>query len=275
MLRGLLFVLITCLRPLRVHFENWLRDHGQRAGDCLSMTLTERRALFIGDSFATPGAAACLQEALNSYGRSIGRSYEVTLAGYPGQGLTHFLPDVRNKIAALKPDTVVHVYPDCDAKQHCSLLKQLVFPTPEPGRQGISARLQAVQADRTIQPGPWRSRLADASRDRVEGGRYQGWPDPRSAPVPRIRRIPQGSRLCLHRLFVGCGTLRSHEPLSRGNQVSRRLRPREVLTRFEPILGPFPPVAVPDSQRWPSERARKSSDGALHVVEGASAAGLI
>ena len=100
------------------------------------MTLTERRVLFIGDSFATPGAAACLQEELGSYGRSIGRAYAVTLAGYPGQGLTHFLPDVRHKVRELKPDIVIHVYPDTDANRHYSLLKRLVFPTPRLATKG-------------------------------------------------------------------------------------------------------------------------------------------
>ena len=67
------------------------------------MTSTERRVLFIGDSFATRDAAECLQEALNAYGVSVGRSYNVSLAGYPGLGLEHFLPDVRDKVEKLSP----------------------------------------------------------------------------------------------------------------------------------------------------------------------------
>ena len=100
------------------------------------MTSTERRVLFIGDSFATRDAAECLQEALNVYGVSVGRSYNVSLAGYPGLGLEHFLPDVRDKVEKLRPDLLIHVYPDTDANRHYSRLKRLVHGTSKRAVQG-------------------------------------------------------------------------------------------------------------------------------------------
>lgn len=94
------------------------------------MTSTEKHiALFIGDSFASRQAADCLDKALDVCGATASKNYEVILAGYPGQGLSHFLPDVRKKVDQLRPDTVVQVYPDVDAVHHYSMVMRVLFPT--------------------------------------------------------------------------------------------------------------------------------------------------
>jgi len=101
------------------------------------MTSTERQVvLFMGDSFATEQAAEKLRDSLARRAPDSAVHYDVTRAGYPGLGLAHFLPDVRRIVDDLKPDIVVHVYPDTDACRHYSWLKRLVFPTPARALKG-------------------------------------------------------------------------------------------------------------------------------------------
>jgi hypothetical protein len=117
------------------------------------MTSTKKNViLFIGDSFATQRATDLLDKALKTCCKTSAKNYQVERAGYPGLGLAHFLPEVRKEIERLRPDIVVHIYPDTDALRHYALIKRMVFPSPRRAAKGwwycwqLTNRLKRIHA---------------------------------------------------------------------------------------------------------------------------------